>query len=346
MKTTFKLFGALAILLFADIAHGDPLVNRGFGDSMMAGGNNGSSTTSSAMALWPYVVTPWLSIVAAKRGEISDNRGLSGYTLADQAASLFTYQPTANVRHFIQAGRADQTVWGSGTAALSQTQKSLSAFVYWLAGTKYLATTTAWTFAGTWSATPFYGLGKYTQQNGATASFTISGDVLAFQQVVCDSNTTSITVKSDGVTVGTFNSIGDHTIFRGGSTPIYMPALRRIAGLGAGSHSIQIIANVTASPTGTDLVMLDWFWAGSNGYPLYVVTNSRALTLISDADTTAGNATISAVAAQAASDGMNVTVVNAGQDIDPLKNLTDDLLHLSNTGHHNMAGAVEYRGGL
>jgi hypothetical protein len=314
------------------------ITNRFFGDSMTFGANNDTAFGS----LWPYIVTPWAHVLSAMRSEACDMRAVSGQTLADQAASIFAYSPIAGSRHFHLAGRADLVAYGSGAGAISQFQKSLTAMAYWLAGTKALATSGAWSYTGTWNATPFYGLGKYTQTNGATASFTITGDVLAFQHVLCDSNAATITVKSDGVVVGTFPCVGDQTIFRGGSTPIYAPALRRISGLGVGTHAIVITANVPIPAGGDDLVMLDWFWTGSNALPLRLLTNPRSAVL-SDASVAAYNAVPAAVAAQAAGDGMDVALIDAGPSIDPTKGLTADGNHLANIGHLDYAGAVNAR---
>jgi hypothetical protein len=312
--------------------------NRFFGDSMTFGANNDTAFGS----LWPYIVTPWPHVLSAIRSEACDMRAVSGQTLADQAAAIFGYSPIAGSRHFHLAGRADLVAYGSSSGAVSQFQKSLTAMAYWLAGNKALATSGAWSYTGTWNATPFYGLGKYTQTNGATASFTITGDVLAFQQVLCDSNRASITVTSDGVTVGTFPCVGDQTIFRSGTTPIYAPALRRITGLGAGSHAIVITANVPASPMADDLVMLDWFWTGSNALPLRLLTNPRSAVL-SDASVAAYNAAVSAVATQAAGDGMDAILIDVGPSIDPAKGLSADGNHLANIGHFDYAGAVNAR---
>lgn len=276
------------------------MINRFFGDSMTVEANNGTGPTDPIVPIWPYIVTPWPHVLSALRGELADVRAFSGFTLADQAAIVYGYTPVANSRHFYLAGRADLVGYGSGAGAISQFQKTLTALTYWLAGTKTLGSSASWTYTGTWTATPIYGgLGKYTQTNGATASFSITGDVLAFQQIVSDGNTATISVKSDGVPVATFPCAGDQTISRGGSTPIYTSALRRISGLGAGAHAIVITANVPVPASAFDLVMLDWFWTGSNGLPLLLLTNPRSAHG-NDPAVAAYNAAVAAAAAQAA----------------------------------------------
>lgn len=317
-------------------------INRFFGDSMTFGANNDTAFGT----LWPYLVTPWPHLVCAGRGEAIDMKAVSGNSVVDQALVAYAYTPVASSRHFYLAGKADQIEYGGGAGAVSQFQKTLAAITYWLAGNRTLATDAAWTYTGSWTHdTLDSGIGKYTSQNGATASFTISGDVLAFDHLLCDGNTATISVAVDGVLKATYPCVGDQTISRGGSTPIYASALRRIAGLGAGSHSVVITANVPVPAGGLDLVMLNSVWTGSNGLPLLLLTNPKS-THGDDAAVAAYNAAVAAVAAQAAGDGLNVTLIDAGSAVDPTKGLTADGYHFANIGHLDYAGAVKTLAGL
>ena len=116
------------------------------------------------------------------------------------------------------------------------------------------------TFTGTWTDSPSPNpCGKYTTQNGATATATVSGDTVFIGVSEGDyaDMGESINVTIDGVSKGTFGvKVSGTTTYLG---QWWGRAVWKFTGLGAGNHTVVVTQN---SPSGKFL-HLDWI-AGSD----------------------------------------------------------------------------------
>lgn len=188
------------------------------------------------------------------------------------------------------------------------------------------------TFTGTWTDSPSPNTcGKYTTQNGAMGSATVSGDTVYIGVSEGDypDMAEAINVVIDGVNKGNFS------VKRPGVTTFLGQWWGRITwrftGLGAGNHSV-IVKHV--SPTGKFL-HLDYI-AGSDqaATPKVVVGNAMRFTdayyatLGIDASTTqAYNAIIADVVAEFTAHGLPVTLLDRYAHFDPATQSADQWGH-------------------
>lgn len=187
-------------------------------------------------------------------------------------------------------------------------------------------------FAGTWADTPAPNpCGKYTTQNGAMASATVSGDTVYIGVSEGDYPVMgeAINIIIDGVSHGNFS------VKQPGVTTFLGQWWGRIAwrftGLGAGSHNV-IVTHV--SPTGKYL-HLDYI-AGSDqaATPRVVVGNAMKFTdayyatLGIDASTTqAYNAIIASVVDEFAAHDLPVSLLDRYAHFDPATQSADQYGH-------------------
>lgn len=183
-------------------------------------------------------------------------------------------------------------------------------------------------FTGTWGDMPTPSpCGKYTTQNGATASATVSGDTVYIGVSEGDypDMSEAINVVIDGVNKGNFS------VKRTGITTYLGQWWGRVAwrftGLGAGSHSV-IVTHV--SPTGKFL-HLDYI-AGSAqaATPRVIVGNVMKFTDaymaekgITVATIQAYNAIIAAVVAEFTAHGLPVSLLDRYANFDPATESAD-----------------------
>lgn len=191
------------------------------------------------------------------------------------------------------------------------------AFAAWLAlptGQKVTATSGI-TFSGSWSAYTEFGLaGKYTVTVNDTAAATLSGSAVYIAGWVSAGNDSIIEVRVDGLLKGTFtmtNPLSSDTF--GGSLPASTayPYCYRVAGLTAGSHTVQV-KFASTDDAGAMAVQ----WMGSNGTlagagPLVGI---GATLPYNDSNTsgyiTALNVVSAAMVAELASDGLRVRYID------------------------------------
>lgn len=190
------------------------------------------------------------------------------------------------------------------------------------------------TFTGAWADTPAPNpCGKYTTQNGAMASATVSGDTVYIGVSEGDypDMAESINIAIDGVSHGNFS------VKRPGITTFLGQWWGRIAwrftGLGAGAHNV-VITHV--SPTGKFL-HLDYI-AGSDqaATPRVVVGNAMKFTdayyatLGIDASTTqAYNTIIADVVAEFTTHGLSIVLLDRYAHFDPATQSSDQYGHPS-----------------
>jgi len=282
-------------------------------------------------------------LTALWRGEMFENHGLGATTAADMADAIYAHSPAAGERFEIQTGFNDMDAYGVGTAALGVFSSAVAAQALWLAGNKSAATAVDWSFTGSWfttDSTP----GKYTDAAGATASGSFTGDVLHLGYTV-SSITTAVgrfSLSVDGISRGTFDCGVGSSTQRHADTNSYAPAVLRLAGFGAGSHTF-VITTLDAKR-----VFIDWVGRGANGVLCSILSLPKctAFGYAKDgANCTAANidtmnAALSALVTQAVADGYDLQYIdiNAGFDPDTMTIASG----ASQGDHPNNLGGVQW----
>ncbi len=191
-------------------------------------------------------------------------------------------------------------------------------------------------FTGAWTDSPSPNTcGKYTTQNGATATATVSGDAIyiALSEGDYVDMGEAVNITIDGVDKGTYSvkTPGITTFLN----QWWGRACWRFSGLGAGNHAVVVTQN---SPNGKYL-HLDWI-AGSDqaNTPRVLVGNAMKFTDwyyaslgINSATTQAYNAIIADVVAEFPS--ANVQVVDNYSVFDPTIHSSDQYGHPNNAGY-------------
>ena len=210
-----------------DTAYADDLslsVNQNvFGDSIAFG--------YGATVGWPV-------LLGVSRNQYWYNASVSGDQAADAAIKAYGIRPDASL---VMVGTNDQRTGGYGSNATKRGQwvKIMYALLMWCAlpTKKYAQNADAST--GSWSNTSVYGgtVGKNISSSGATLTFnSISGDVIYVGYTIQDGQTGTFKVKVDGSDVATGETAGNGITTINGAA--YSPALLRISGMGAGSHTV------------------------------------------------------------------------------------------------------------
>lgn len=307
-----------------------------FGDSVTAG-----------------VLTPnaanYPQITSIFKGEVLTNYAVSGAMAADQADQIYGisggFSTAPKITYMI--GANDERIYGTDANKLANYKSILSAEIYYLGSTVARATEPSWSFTGTWANNAPYTIGKASHTNGSTATVTFTGDVLLAGYIIQDGNAGQFLVTVDGVSKGTFNASGPAAIATYlGRT--YAPALLRIAGNGAGSHTAVF---TVVSPTG-QYVYLDWISLGISSTMIFQSSITRqtaagyAANGGSDANVAAFNSAIRSIVTQAQGDGINVTYVDASANFNPSTDAGSDGIHPTDLGQVKLAVPMTAAAGM
>jgi hypothetical protein len=312
-----------------------------FGDSLGSYVGSGSAPANT----YPAIVSAWTgwtmthsNVAGVEMQDTSHLAPIASATITPASRSLWLVGYN-DMRH----GGTDATalalfehglLWGGSCLAIPATSK-----VTGQGG--------AVTYVGTWSNMAFYGVGKSTTTQGATATFTTTGSVIYLGMAqTATGGTFSVTV--DGVSAGTFScnwttNGADHT---GGNTIAYGPNLIRLSGYSPGTHTVVITVTSSGSP-------VYFVWGGGNGSgrgARVYVGNCLKMTVTgyglgtpfdagSDEAVTAYNASIAENVATLAGDGLGVFLVNASAHYVPASHQGGDNIHPSETGHARIAAA-------
>jgi hypothetical protein len=207
-----------------------------FGDSITVG-------TGTGAAIW------YSQILGSLLNTSSNNYGINGSQLADDIAAIFSNSVCDS---FLLTGFNDMRYYGAPPADFEQILQS--AIVWIASGNKIKGQDpTAWTFTGNWGAAGAYGgaMTKYTSDNGATMSCTITGSVLYLSYTKINTGVGgSFNLTIDGVDYGTFNCFGNTATY---SNLGYNPCLIRIPGLSNTAHTV-VITNLTSKDIFIDYI--------------------------------------------------------------------------------------------
>lgn len=233
----------------------------GFGDSL------GAAVGASSTALG------YVGRIGTYLGITPINSSVSGDQTADQAVYVYGTTISNNTYQLstLQLGSNDVAVY------TSTDQKANFKAIHYALET-YLAIpdinkikgqgSSVPTYGGTWANSSLYGgsIGKVSATNGSTATFSVNGTVAYIGYTMEDGNTGTASYTVDGGAPVAFNCYG-----QAGSTVLtshgqaYAPALLRITGLSAGSHTIVI--TVTSATAAGNKVYFDWAAGNGNLYP-------------------------------------------------------------------------------
>lgn len=274
---------------------------------------------------------------------------VSGAQVPDQAAQVFARTISGATRSsMVMLGSNDVRVY-KNTGLKAVFSEGLLAELVWLATpptTRFNGQ--AGIFTGTWINTTVYGgaLAKQATTNGATATYTVRGNVVYVCGLYQTPNTGTYTIHVDGVQFGGTFTVAATASMTTSNGISYGPRMHRITGLSNGIHTVVITA-LTADEANPVYVVfvggnfgaglpatrgqvlcstIPYF--GAAGHSTYGTTNS---------DFDAYNVEIENAVKNLISDGLNVRL----SDLRGLLNVTTDLktdgVHPTDAGHEKIA---------
>lgn len=188
------------------------------------------------------------------------NNAVGGWSAADVAEGILTYDPTPGNRHFLSVGANDARLYGKSAKSRDLYKSILSAQIYWLAGDNRKADGSGFTYSGSWRPS-LSGYGRVAISKGATVRFTFNGDVLAIGHYVIDPNH-NLSGKAEVKVNG--NVVRTYTLEAGAPMTEPAQALFRRDGFGPGTHTVTI-TNLSG------ITSFEWVWTGKpNGTHNYV----------------------------------------------------------------------------
>lgn len=252
------------------------------------------------------------------------NNGQSGAMVPDMANYVYNASLLPSDRPTIMLGINDERIYCPSPCTsidptkLGYYRVGLEAEVAYLSlGSKQIAQGSG-VETGSWSNTSLSGniIGRSSNTNGSTDTFTVSGTVVYIGMIQADSTPGTFNILIDGSQVdsGTTLTVGLGPTSIITQPPVtYGPMLKRYAGLSSGAHTVQIV--VTSTTGGSNYVYVDWVSGNSQAnYPhVYVGNVLRAVVYSqggSDSNVAAYNGAVSSLASELTSDGLNVTLVD------------------------------------
>lgn len=294
----------------------------------------------------------WATLLGPALGVPTTNHGVSGDEVPDMSAHVYSVTPATGSAHTIMIGTNDERVYcpnpcaSPASATLQGYFKTgLEALAAYLATpTKHTGLAGGVTYVGTWTNTTVWALGKNSNTNGDTASFSVNGPVIYIGMIQQDSAPGTFTVSVDGTLQ--VNPVTSTTTFNTGTTGLgptvngvsFGAQLIRIPGLSAVSH--PVIITVTSATAGASKVYLDWYASSGDQ-----VTNGGASVLVSNilyaqaytaggssANVDAFNAQVAAAVSELAGDGLRVSSVDNNTALNYSVDM-DGAYHPINSGH-------------
>lgn len=344
-----------------------------YGDSFTMGLSGGISYEQS----YPYLVAQaknWDIPLPADRGNPGvptthiGNQAYGGSQIAsgEQIDRIMAHTTVHDDVQWILTGVNDSRNYGTTAAGLTTYTQTLQACLAWMCipessseklyanssdPAKVLRLGSGWVANTAW----YNGKGYHTNVQGDTFNFTVFGDTiyLALPRDTSTTGTCSITV--DGVDYGTHSFAGSASAVQYSRN--YNMGFVRITGLSRASHGV--ILTKTSATGASDYMRVDWVAGvdGAQGYPndlggpqVYVGNCCRlSATGYADGAPTWSNANDSVVSyynnlieqlvRDFASDGMNITLVDASKYYNPNTMQSFDFIHPNAAGHQAIARA-------
>ena len=309
-----------------------------FGDSITTG--TGASNPAT---------TGYIPVLARNKGLTIINNAVSGDMAADQADEIYALSITSGTQSTYMIGTNDQEFYTTDNL-LQDFRDMMCVQLAWLAipnSRKILGTDAVKiTYAGSWSNSPAYGLGKYSTTNGSTATFTVYGSKIIIGSTAFPSDLAmggTFTVKVDGVVVGSYTDS-----FRGPMTTHaginYGPFAIIIPNLTLATHTV--VVTVTSATNANNQVYLDWVAGVDNvrqeaGPSVYVANVIQATLYVyggDEANIAKFCKVIKDSATYLSSLGLNVSMVDVNSVLDPVADLADGL-HPNDSGHLKIANS-------
>lgn len=346
-----------------------------YGDSFTMGVSGGITYSQAYINLiakaknWNIPVPP--DFGSPGKGTTSvGNQAFGGSQIAstEQIDRIMAHTTTDTDIQFILTGFNDMRAYGISSAGLSTYRQTLQAALAWMAipassteklyansnnASRVQRVGSGWSANGVW----FNGQGYHTNVQGDTFNFTVFGNTIYLALPRDTSTTGKCLITVDGVNYGTYDYGNSAGVIQYGKN--YSMGFVRITGLTNANHGV--ILTKTSATSGTDYMRVDWV-AGVDGLQsaqgvlggpqVYVGNCCRMLTAEysdprhgayiqgSDAVVSAYNTIIEQCVRELASDGFNVTLVDAFKNFDPNSaDLDPDLVHPSAVGMQKIANA-------
>ena len=184
---------------------------------------------------------------------------------------------------------------------------------------------------------------KYTEEIGATATFSASGSIIYIDTLQADGHTTGFNVNIDGVDKGTFNgSIFKSTILGKRAGRYYAPYLLRFDGLENTTHKVVLTTKVgLTTTTSGKYAWFHWVVAtdGTQRDSPYVYIGNCLPSKGNDFAVALYNTKIADCVKTLSNDGLRVILVDASSNIDLETDLSLDGISLNDSGHCHIAHA-------
>lgn len=295
----------------------------------------------------------WVALVQSV-GLSLTNCGVSGAMAIDGAPSIYATTPSATDKFTIAYGTNDEITYGTSAQKRGYYKAALAAYIAWL-GSALTSGQSGITYSGTWTNLSSYGgaLFKRSDQNGSTASFSFSGDVLYLTTLQQDIATGTFSIVIDGMNKGSFSTAAPGINSTLGAS--FGPQLIRIAGLGAGLHNV--VLTVTSPSGGANAIYIGPWGTPSPGASVALqnvlrLSNAAYSTYsVTEANVASYCADVSDLCSTYAADGLNVRLVDAFKAVNPCCDLSQsDGVHPVDSGHAKLAaqyiailtGAINY----
>jgi hypothetical protein len=264
----------------------------------------------------------------------------SGATAASQAAAVYGVTPNSSDTYRYMIGTNDQRLSGGSANKRANYAAHMACLVGWSAlDAKKTRTDPSWSFTGSgWTNSGVYGIGKRSASTGDKATFSFTGTAVRICGIAQNSQNGVASVKVDGNVVGSwsFTGVGGASI----ESPGYAPTVFDVAGLSAGSHTVEI------EHTSGSYVYLDW-WASDAPSRSIIVGNTPRMTAAgyatyggSDANVALFNADLLTVV-ETLNDvfGATIKIADVNAAVVPASDLLSDGIHLDQSGHWATAHA-------
>lgn len=298
----------------------NPVGGALFGDSITVG--VGATTYENSWAgkfLGDYAVT---------------NYAVSGDQAGDQSAKIQTsFTRVPSDIYTLIVGTNDHRTYKTDTAKKAAFKAFYRQCLAWMALPVKKFARTGMTITGTWSDTGVNTFGKNTSQLGAKASATFNGTGVIVGTILQDSTSaaSTVTVKIDGVSVGSFSCNVAMTTVNGLT---YAPAALYFGGLANTSHTIELENTVSGK-----IFYLDYIAETNQVAPDIVVGNIIEMSAAgystygtSQANVIAYNTMIADVVGEFATEGITIPLVDLYSSVNPATQLSDGV-HPNDTGH-------------
>ena len=292
----------------------------------------------------------YVSRIAARTGWTITNKGINGNELANFFANMYGITVGANYSSTSLLGYNDMTHFGDGDSSLTCFRRMIYSAMVWLSvprANMVLAQSGSVTYAGTWSNLGTYGgaMTKYSNTNGSTATFSLTGTTIFIDILQSFTETRKINVTIDGVNKGSFDG-NDFT--RPRVSIGYAPYLLRFTGLSNSAHTV-----VLTIENGTGYAYFNWATA-TNGTNLYPTTYSYLGNCIkmnaagyatvqagfgngSDAAVNRYNQIMDTCVRNLSADGLNVKLVDVCSAYNTTTDVGADNIHPNDLGYRHIA---------